>query len=361
MKDWIEIFKGGKQQDSAGIEHDGDALIDTALSKFNAEEHEPPVVIGHPADNAPAQAWVGGLKKATRDGVNYLMAKFKQVAPAFESMVKTGMFKKRSAAFYPDGGLRHVGFLGAMPPAVKGLKDIGFAAGEATFEFTEEIPQPTNNAPRKETKAMTFSEFAEMFKFWKETGQDAPAALLVQPQIQPVKPAEPTAPTFSEADVEKAKKEAAESERQKLTIEFAEKEKAMKRKARTDELIAWVDAKVAKGEIIPAWTKMGLKKFMVSLIPVEMEFQFAEGGTKQTPFDWFKAFVNVIPDAVPLGEFADAHKSPPTGSGKAAIDFEAAIKVKMAKDPAKTWIAAFNEVQVERPDIVREYQQSIGN
>ena len=35
-------------------------------------------------------------------------------------------YEKRSASFYPDGRLRHVGFLGAAPPAVKGLAGIAF-------------------------------------------------------------------------------------------------------------------------------------------------------------------------------------------------------------------------------------------
>jgi hypothetical protein len=41
----------------------------------------------------------------------------------------------------PDGSLklRHVGFLGAVPPEVKGLRDVKFAeAGFQTFEFSEE-------------------------------------------------------------------------------------------------------------------------------------------------------------------------------------------------------------------------------
>jgi len=132
--DWIPIFQGGSQTDSAGRVHDGDALIDKAVSTFNAARHEPPVVIGHPQENGPAFGWVEGLK---RQG-NLLVAKFKQVEPGFADMVQRGLFKKRSAAFYPDGSLRHVGFLGAAPPAVKGLPDVAFAAAEAvTFEFSD--------------------------------------------------------------------------------------------------------------------------------------------------------------------------------------------------------------------------------
>ena len=92
--DWIPIFRGGKQIDSQGREHDGNALIDKALATFNAAKHEPPVVIGHPVENAPAYGWVEGL---TKQG-NLLLAKFKQVQPEFAGMVKRGLFKKRSAA-----------------------------------------------------------------------------------------------------------------------------------------------------------------------------------------------------------------------------------------------------------------------
>ncbi|WP_275100142.1 peptidase [Sedimenticola hydrogenitrophicus] len=65
-------------------------------------------------------------------------------------MVDKGRFKKVSASFYPPTHpanpvpgvyyLRHVGFLGAQPPAVKGLKAVEFADeadGIVTIEFGE--------------------------------------------------------------------------------------------------------------------------------------------------------------------------------------------------------------------------------
>ena len=133
--DWIPIFKGGEQRDNQGRLHDGDALIDKAISMFGLNQHEAPIVIGHPKNNDPAFGWVKDLKKIG----NVLYAKFKDVVPEFENLVKRGLFKKRSASFYPDGSIRHVGFLGAIPPAVKGLADLKFAEGEKimNFEFDE--------------------------------------------------------------------------------------------------------------------------------------------------------------------------------------------------------------------------------
>ena len=54
FNDWIEIFSGGEQVDSNGVKHDGDVIIKKAIETFNTAEHEPPLVVGHPKDNAPA-------------------------------------------------------------------------------------------------------------------------------------------------------------------------------------------------------------------------------------------------------------------------------------------------------------------
>jgi len=363
LTQWIEIFKGGKQTDSAGQDHDGDALIDSAVSQFNALEHEPPAVIGHPKENAPAYAWVEGLKKEDRPGGAVLLAKFKDVVPEFEDMLQRKMFKKRSAAFYPDGKLRHVGFLGAMPPAVKGLKDMGFAAGEAA-EFIEDIPQNNVQPPNMKERLMELKEFFEAMKFWKESTMPMTTP---EPKIDPPKPAEPQpapAPTFSEADLEKAKAEAVaaavEAERQKMQAEFAEKEAAATRGAAKVAVATFCDGLKEKGQLLPAWEKMGIRAFMESLIPVEGEFQFSEGD-KQTAVQWFKDFLNELPKTVPMGEFADRASDPPSGSARPALEFEAVIKAKMDKDPAKSWSQAFTEAQIENPGLVKEYMQTIGS
>ena len=169
FNDWIEIFRGGRQVDSRGNEHDGDVVIDKALASFDPREHEPPLTVGHPEDNSPAFGWVEGLKEAVKDGVKVLMAKFRQVAPDFEDLVKQGLFKKRSASFYPDGRLRHVGFLGAAPPAVKGLADMAFAekgefiafvtgddAGQVLHEKILEIMQ--TKGPKRDHYGREFAE-----------------------------------------------------------------------------------------------------------------------------------------------------------------------------------------------------------
>lgn len=136
---WIPIFRTGRHTDSAGNEKDWtEEDLDQIVSSYNPAEHEAPIVIGHPSDNAPAYGWTAALK---REG-EILFAKFKQLVPEFVDMVQRGLFKKRSIALYPDLTLRHIGFLGAMPPAVKGLADVGFKHGQvATIIEFEDIPQ----------------------------------------------------------------------------------------------------------------------------------------------------------------------------------------------------------------------------
>lgn len=143
----IEIFRPGTH-----IAMSGDVLsfsaadLAGAAAAYDPAAHEAPLVVGHPASNAPAYGWVGGL--AMHEGG--LVATPRQVDPAFAELVEAGRYKKVSASFYRPGAaqnpkpegwyLRHVGFLGAQPPAVKGLKEIEFAGSEAdtvTVEFGE--------------------------------------------------------------------------------------------------------------------------------------------------------------------------------------------------------------------------------
>jgi hypothetical protein len=134
---WIEIFRSGRQTSSSGDTREWtETDLDSIVTGYNNQaEHSAPVVVGHPRHDSPAFGWVEELK---REG-KILYAKFKDVLPEFADLVKQGTYRKRSISLYPDLTLRHVGFLGGMPPAVKGLADIAFRdKGEAiTIEFSD--------------------------------------------------------------------------------------------------------------------------------------------------------------------------------------------------------------------------------
>lgn len=149
---FFEIFRVGKHTDSRGNEREWkEADLDKMADSYDPKKHEAPIVVGHPKDNHPAFGWIDGLK---REG-DVLLAKAKDVVSDFEDMVKAGMFKKRSISVYPDGSLRHVGFLGAAPPAVKGLKDLEFKDEEeiTEVELENEIPEVEANPEESEEDA----------------------------------------------------------------------------------------------------------------------------------------------------------------------------------------------------------------
>ena len=145
-KKWFEVFKIGKHVDSSGREHSyTNADLDNIAKKYNEQraekKHDAPITIGHPKDNKPAYGWVKELKRV---GSN-LFAYLDGVIPEFEEMFTKGMFKKKSISLYPDGLLRHIAFLGAVPPAVKGLSDVPFSESDnlTTFDF-DEVPISLN-------------------------------------------------------------------------------------------------------------------------------------------------------------------------------------------------------------------------
>lgn len=150
----IHIFKAGRRITSTGevIDYSASDLAASAAA-YNPKLHEAPLVIGHPKTDDPAKGWVQSLT-ATSRGLFALPAR---VDPAFSEAVNTREYGKVSAKFYrpnsphnPVPGvwyLRHVGFLGAEPPAVKGLDDPAFA--EAVVEddcvlFQETMSPPTD-------------------------------------------------------------------------------------------------------------------------------------------------------------------------------------------------------------------------
>lgn len=124
-----------------------EAILQEIAETYDPALHEAPLVIGHPKLNGPAYGWAKSLEM--RDGM--LFAEPHQVVPEFAEAANRKMYKKRSASVYlPDSPgnpvpgkhyLRHIGFLGAMPPAIKGIPDaeLNFAEddGGLALEFAE--------------------------------------------------------------------------------------------------------------------------------------------------------------------------------------------------------------------------------
>lgn len=242
----MEVFRAGKHVSSSGAERDWsvDDLVRMAEA-YNPQIHQAPLVVGHPKDNDPAYGWVKALKV---DG-NTLLAMPDQVEPAFAELVAAGRYKKRSISLYPDGTLRHVGFLGAQPPAVKGLKDIEFAGSAAdTYEFA----------------AMEDAGMTELEKLQQKLDGER-----------------------KKREEAEAKAKQAEAGKQQAETNFAE----LQAQAKKQEIAAFIDLGVKDGKILPAWKEQGLAEFMGALDARTETYEFSEG-KKEAPLAWFKRFIH---------------------------------------------------------------------
>lgn len=302
LTDWIAIFKTGTHTDGAGNTRTWGAQdLDQIVAQFKPADHEPPVVIGHPVTDAPAYGWVGEVK---REG-ELLYARLKDLVPEFVQMLKEGRFKKRSIALYPDLTLRHVGFLGATPPAVKGLPDAQFAAGA----FNEVSLQPEEETMDEKMKAFwqTFREFL--------LGGSAGAIVIQQP---PADKGSDKSAEFAEREKALADREAAlktkEDAAAKATAQTA-------KQLRTAEIHAFCEGLKREGKLLPAWQDMGLEKFLVEL-PAEGTHAFADGQAAQTSLAFMQAFLQSMPKVVEFSEKAkDGNKGVSDKQQWAATEF----------------------------------------
>ncbi|MBW2673861.1 MAG: hypothetical protein JRD89_10680 [Deltaproteobacteria bacterium] len=403
--DWIPIFKTGRHTDSArNIREWTEGDLDRIVDKYDPANHEAPIVIGHPEESAPAYGWAEKLK---REG-GILYAKARDVVPEFADMVKKGLYKKRSISLYPDLTLRHIGFLGATPPAVKGLSNMAFSGGDAvTIEFSdtpswiwnniadvfrsirdwiiekegvetadqiirdwniEDIRAQANKpeddvaqvAYREKTnnKEVTTMEFKDKLKGLLGTlGIDV--SKIPDDALPGKAPEGSGAVMFSEADIEAAKKKAAADERKKTELEFAEKERKTREDARKEEISTWCEAQVKEGRLTPALVKYGVPEIMNSLASNEDIIEFGEAKEKATMYDRFKAlFETELPKLINFGEIA-TRDTDVSGSGDAGGKLETLTRKKMEGNDKLSYSEAFNAVQRENPDLANEYAAEI--
>lgn len=153
----FQIFKAGEHTAMSGmvIEY-SKAAINTTAGVYNPAKHTAPLVLGHPSTNKPVY---GEVTRLIAKGDNlYCLA---DVSDDLLGMVQRGHYKKISAAFFgpnapenPVPGswyLRHVGFLGANPPAVRGVAPLAFAESPGVVVVVSDFP----------SLAYSFSDYAQ--------------------------------------------------------------------------------------------------------------------------------------------------------------------------------------------------------
>nr|VFK03660.1 MAG: hypothetical protein BECKH772B_GA0070898_103704 [Candidatus Kentron sp. H]VFK04034.1 MAG: hypothetical protein BECKH772A_GA0070896_103744 [Candidatus Kentron sp. H]VFK06573.1 MAG: hypothetical protein BECKH772C_GA0070978_103594 [Candidatus Kentron sp. H] len=150
MKRLIHIFRSGEHRSEGGRPFDFPRPISPPPpGPMTPLATRRPLVKGHPGTDDPAYGWVARLLH----GPDGLRMETRHVDPAFARQVDSRAFAKVSPSFYrptdpnnPVPGvwyLRHVGFLGARPPAIKGLEDPSYAEGaggeDGCVTFAEDL------------------------------------------------------------------------------------------------------------------------------------------------------------------------------------------------------------------------------
>lgn len=394
----IHIFRPGTHVAMSGQALSfSDADLAASAAAYDPAIHEAPIVVGHPSHDAPAYGWVKGLS-AVPDG---MYADPAQVDQAFAELLAAGRYKKVSASFFhpesklnPVPGvwyLRHVGFLGAQPPAVKGLRQIEFAEaddGVVTVEFSE---------------AFAFRAIKNFFTRFREWllvnhGQDAadqvaPSWLAddmdmaVRQEERPglmggplpsfsdpageVNPAQQPQGADEMSDADKARLDELEADNAALKAqaekvakqqaEFIEREQKLAQAeaaARHAEVEAFVADQVKEGRVLPAEAP-GLAAFMES-IAVEDVVEFGEGDAQvsKPAADWLRSFITGLPARVEFSELArgtgtevgTADFSAPAGYGvdSAALDVRARAKALMQANPNLSFIDAVKAAEKDQ-------------
>lgn len=135
----IEVFKSGTHTDSNGIKITYSLeQINQIVNLYNQfiTEHPndlAPLVKGHPKNDAPAFGWIKQLVKKN----STIFADIEDIDANLIEDMKKKKFKNFSIALYPNLLLRHIGILGAVPPAVKGLNKNGIAYFHNDIEYNE--------------------------------------------------------------------------------------------------------------------------------------------------------------------------------------------------------------------------------
>lgn len=327
-----EIFRAGTRTDNNGQTVTiSEADVAAAAAAYDPGLHEAPIVVGHPKTDAPAYGWVGGLSASG----GTLTADFAQVDDSFAGLVRDGRYKKVSASFYPPDSpnnpkpgvwyLRHVGFLGAQPPAVKGLQPVSFAEDDVYVEFSEVAHRRAASIFRRlrdwlieqydiATADKVVSDWEirdiEETAAWKTTSDPAPLPAFADPQSnqdhEPNK--EDDMATEEQLAAEKAAREKAEAEAEQAKADLKklqdEQEKG-KRDAAHQQNADFAESLVKQGRLKPADKGLVIQALDFAEYPDHTTADFGEGEAKKPLGAALRDFLSaVLPGQLPTGELA---------------------------------------------------------
>lgn len=302
------------------------ADVAAIAASYNPELHEAPHVVGHPKTDGPAYGWVQSL------GVNpagrLVVQASTQVNAEFADMVAAGSFKKRSASFYPPahpgnptpGGwyLKHVGWLGATPPAVKGLADVSYGEVEADLVEFSGWEDELNASMWRRMRDWFIGQFGleaadKVIPAWDVDALQR-EAMRPEPELIPnhtTAYAEGanavTTATTAASDAALAARAAELDSREAAITAQEAAQAALVRQARTAGIAAFADGLVTQGRLLPA--ERGAIVALAEAMPDTAEvIEFADGDpakpVKRTPLEVLQGFLKNLPPRVEFGERA---------------------------------------------------------
>lgn len=318
----FELFKVGTHN---GIDFSAEDLKGVVTS-YDPALHEAPITIGHPKDNLPAYGWIESI--SYNEETQTLEAVPHQLEEQFTELVTAGRFKKRSASFYPPDSpanptpgkyhLRHVAFLGAQPPAVKGMKAVEFNEADdcVTIEFGEvdswSIARFMRNMREFIVDKFDLEQADAVVPSWMV--EDA-EALAREPSL------EPEAASFGEHDnpehdmkltpeqIQALQDENARLKEQNQTLEgekadFAEEQKKVRREALVQKFNKLAD----EGRVLPMEAEK-LADFAQALEESEISVDFGEGDAQGLQ-GHFLDMMTALPKQVNFGESSGGSQEP---------------------------------------------------
>lgn len=355
--DQVEVFRPGRRRAMNGEVYEITAADVVALAEaYDPALHRAPHVVGHPQHDDPSYGWVESLQ-AVDGGKSLVITKSSQVEAAFGELVTTGRFPNRSVCFYPPDheanpkpGVwypKHVGWLGAMPPAVKGLKSVAAysAADTGLVEFGEWTEEVQVGIFRR-LREFLISRFSV-----EDADQVLPSWELDSLQRDALKPeaAEPDTTSlntigFAEGDPSVPNPNdqaaltarAAELDAREASIKQREEAQAsLVKSARSAAIAQFAETMVSDGRWLPA-EKSRWVAFMESLPEASKVVEFAEGDptkqkTERPALEVFQEQMRKAPKVVAFGEVAgnertaaEVDMTDPHAISQAAVAFQEA-------------------------------------
>jgi hypothetical protein len=332
MKKRIRMLKPGRFTAMNGkVVTFTEAMLQATAAAYNPETYAAPIVIGHPKHDDPAYGRVG-IAEFTE---GFLMGELHQVDPAFSEAVNSGKFNRVSLSLYePDSpsnpvpGVyypRHLGFLGAMPPAVKGLGTVSFADGETGIIELGDWSDRTIARLLRSLKNKLIEKFGT---------DDAEAALpewdiesVQEEALRPEIKTEATPePAFAESNKEVGAMAMTAEQIAAKETELKQREEALKVEANAgihEGNVTFAEGLVKGGKLLPVNKAAAVASLDFACGITEGDtIEFGEGQAKQTkaPADILRDLFNAMPKVIEFGELGGGHYDPASQQGAIPAD-----------------------------------------